>query len=697
MNSKIQPYHRTKPAYIYIRQSTLAQVRLNQESTERQYALKDKAILLNWAPENIRILDRDLGFSGAQSQNRQDFKTLVAEVSMGKVGAVFALEVSRLARSCADWHRLLELCSLTDTILVDDDGIYDLTDYNDQLLLGLKGTMSQAELHVIRARLLGGKLNKAKKGALRFPVPVGFCWDEEDRIILDPHEEVRHAVQMVFTLFRETGSAYGVAHRFADLKLQFPRRAYGGAWNGKLVWGQLSLSRVLSLVKNPSYAGAYVYGRFRNRKKISPDGMIQTQTQLTPMDSWLVTLRDHHPAYISWDEYLQNQQILHHNQTNGAKTLTGASAREGLALLQGLLLCGHCGYRVTVRYSGNGGIYPIYECNFLRKEGFAKKTCLTIPCHLLDRAIVERVFDILTTDQIPLSLKALEALETRDAASSQQWKMRIERADYEAQLAQRRYEEVDPSHRLVAASLEQRWNDALLHLEDVKEEYRQFQQREQLTLTPEQKENILSLAEDFPRVWNASSTQSKDRKRMLRLLIKDITVEKNKEARQIHLHIRWQGGVKEDLVVAIPRPYHERLRYPKETVEKIRELAKTSSDPQIVAQLNQEGSLSATKKPFTDSMVKWIRYKHHIPSQSKLSHEYTVQELMDKFAVSQYVVYYWIERGIIQARRVSGGAPYWITLDKKKDQELRYWVQKSTRINGGNGRQFLKLAEGGAV
>ena len=274
MNTNITQAHQSKPAYIYVRQSTLAQVRHNHESTERQYALKDKALALGWPQRSIRVLDRDLGKSGAQSAGREDFKTLVADVSMGHVGAVFALEVSRLARSNLDWHRLLELCALTRTLVIDADGCYDPADFNDGLLLGLKGTMAQAELHFLRGRLLGGKLNKAQKGELRFPLPVGFCYDGDGSIVVDPDDEVRGAVQLVFRLFQEGGSAYAVVQRFAQDGLRFPKRAYGGAWAGRLIWGRLQHSRVLSLIKNPTYAGAYVFGRYQYAKTITPDGEV---------------------------------------------------------------------------------------------------------------------------------------------------------------------------------------------------------------------------------------------------------------------------------------------------------------------------------------------------------------------------------------------------------------------------------------
>src|SRR5271155_4037670 len=277
MNTTISEQQLSKTAYVYVRQSTLAQVRHHQESTERQYALRQKAVELGWSETSICILDRDLGISGAHTTGRTDFKTLVADVSMGQVGAVFALEASRLARSNADWHRLLELCALTRTLVIDEDGSYDPADFNDGLLLGLKGTMAQAELHFLRARLLGGKLNKAKKGELRFPLPVGLCYDEESRIVLDPDKEVQGAVARALGLFRETGSAYAVVQQFAKGSLLFPKRSYGGAWNGKLIWGYLTHSRLLNILKNPSYAGMYVFGRYQYRRQFNPTGEVYKQ------------------------------------------------------------------------------------------------------------------------------------------------------------------------------------------------------------------------------------------------------------------------------------------------------------------------------------------------------------------------------------------------------------------------------------
>jgi DNA invertase Pin-like site-specific DNA recombinase len=481
MISKIQDRHRQKTAYVYIRQSTIAQVRHHQESTERQYALKNKALDLGWSPAAIRILDGDLGKSASRIYGRKDFKTLVADVSMGQVGALFALEASRLARSCLDWQRLLELCALTDTVVIDEDGCYDPSDFNDSLLLGLKGTIAQAELHFIRVRLQGAKRNKAKKGQLRFPLPVGLCYDDQGCIVLDPDQQVQGAVRMVFSSFRKTGSAYGVAQTFAQQGLLFPKRSYGGVWDGKLIWGRLSHGRVLGILKNPSYAGTYVFGRYRSIKEISAEGEVNIRSRLMPMDEWLVTIKNHHESYISWKEYQKNQRALERNRTNGEGTLLAGPARAG--------------------------------------------------------------------------------------------------------------------------------------------------------------------------IWQAI------------------------------LHLRWQGGACEDIRVDLPMKIQDRIRYSDAFVERIRKLAKTLSDKQIVAILNQENRRSATGKPFSSSMLKWLRYKHKIPAYpQRQPGELTVKQVAEKFDISTNVVYYWISRGIITPRRAHSNSPYWIRINPEQEQELINRVENSSRI-----------------
>ncbi len=681
MISKIKAQHKEKMAYVYLRQSTMGQVLHNPESTERQYALKDKAISCGWMPEKIRMLDGDLGLSGTQMSNRRDFKTLVADVSLNKVGAVFALEASRLSRSSSDWNRLFELCSLTDTLIIDEDGCYDPSDFNDQLLLGLKGIMSQAELHFIRARLQGGKLNKARKGLLRFPLPVGLCHDEEGRSVLDPDEEVRSAVQLIFNTFKETGSAYAVSRHFGTRNLVFPKRAYGGVWKGKLIWGRLTYERVLGVLKNPSYSGAYVYGRYRTKKLISTDGDIYSKIEKAPIDEWQVLIKNHHEGYISWEEYLHNTALLQANQTNGVETMLSGAAREGLALLQGLLVCGVCGRRLTVRYKGNGGLYPVYECNWRKREGLTGNCCIFFRCDIVEPALTKRIFEVLKPKQIEIAVKSMEELERRSNAVDNQWSMRVQRAEYEAQLAQRRYEEVDPANRLVAATLEKRWNDTLVTLEQIKQQHRQFRREQHLELTSEQRKKVFALAQDLPRLWNAPTTRAKDRKRMLRLLIKDVTVEKTLEPKQIILHIRWQGGAIEDIHCDIPMRIQDKIRYKDEFVSKIRILAEKHTNAQIAELLNQEGLKSSKGKPFTPSTISWIRYRHRIPRpQLKQPNELTVRETAAKFEVSTHVVYYWIGNGYLEARKIQKGYPFWITLTSSKEVELREKAATSYKL-----------------
>ncbi|SOE96064.1 Recombinase zinc beta ribbon domain-containing protein [Burkholderia sp. D7] len=565
--------------------------------------------------------------------------------------------------------------------LIDADGCYDAGDFNDGLILGLKGTMAQAELHFLRGRLQGGKLNKAKKGELRFPLPVGLCYDDDGRIVLDPDDEVRGAVQLVFRLFQETGSAYAVVKRFAEEGLRFPKRAYGGAWAGRLVWGRLSHERVLGLIRNPSYAGDYVFGRYQYRQRITAQGEIQKRVQPVPKADWRVHLPDHHEAYITPEEFERNQVRLARNRTNGEGTVLSGAAREGLALLQGMLICGRCGRALTVRYQSHGGLYPLYLCSRRRREGLATTDCMSMRSNLLDNAIGEAVLTALQPAELELALTALNELEQRDHAVMRQWHMRIERAEYEVALAERRYQECDPANRLVAGTLERRWNDAMLRLDEIKTQAAEFQSQKAHVATSEQKAQVLALARNLPRLWRAPTTSAKDRKRMLRLLIRDITVEKLSAARQAVLHIRWQGSACTDITVDLPRPRPEAIRYPAETVERVRELSQRLSDPQIVAHLNQEGLRSATGKSFTLSMVKWIRYRYEIAATSfKRTDELTVQQLADRLGISTHMVYYWIERQVVQARKLDGRGPWWITLNRAKEQQLRRWVRTSGHL-----------------
>jgi hypothetical protein len=541
----------------------------------------------------------------------------------------------------------------------------------------MKGTFAQAELHIIRARLHGGKLNKASRGDLRFPLPVGFVYDD-DKIVLDPDKEVQGAVRAVFELFAKEGTAYGVVRRFHESGLCFPRRSYGGAWNGKLIWGRLSHSRVTGMLANPSYAGAYVFGRYQSAKQIGPSGEVITRSRRVPQDAWRVMLREHHEGYIDWDQFVTNRHRLTTNRTN-SDGLPGP-AREGLCLLQGLLLCGQCGHRLSVRYTGNNGIYPMYQCTWRHREALTTRACISVPASPLDQAISDRLLTAITPVTIELALAALTSLEKRDYEIGAQWRLRIERARYEVDLAERRYELVDPANRLIAATLEQRWNDATRRLQDLEAELADFERQTMRAVTAEQKKQIRELAERFPRLWAAPTTAPRDRKRILRLLVRDITLSKGPDPKTVRLHIRWQGGATETLELPLPPNRAEAVRYPEAVVARIREMAVNRMDAEIVRQLHAEGRRSSTGKPLTPSIIKWVRYKHRIPAPPPPANTLSVRQVRERYGVSLWVVHYWISRGHVRAQQSRPNGPYAISIDDKTDQLLRDWVTNSAHL-----------------
>ncbi|MGL5028875.1 MAG: recombinase zinc beta ribbon domain-containing protein [Wolbachia pipientis] len=377
----------------------------------------------------------------------------------------------------------------------------------------------------------------------------------------------------MFRVFKEKGSAYGVVDHFGVNKIQIPKRGYGSSRKGKLIWIRLTLSRVYSVLQNPCYAGAYVYGRFRYQKKLSNTGQVQTTAVRLPMETWHTMIKDHHEGYITWEEYIANKKILANNRTNREENMLPTAAREGMGLLQGLLICGCCGRRMHVKYKGkNGVICAVYRGNTRQKWGAESKSCSPIPGSPVETAIVKRVLEVMEPAQIEIAVKAFEELEQRSHMLDRQWQMQIKRADYEVQLAQRRYEEVDPSNRLVAATLEKRWNDALIALKEAQSQYDEYKRKDVLVATKQQKEEVLALAQDLPRLWNAESTSTRDQKRILRLLIKDITVERLRNEQKAVLHIRWQTNATEDLEVQLPQKSYDRWRHSKDIVDRIRQL-----------------------------------------------------------------------------------------------------------------------------
>lgn len=680
MNNKIQSHHHQKTAFVYLRQSTMHQVMHNQESTERQYALSQKAIDYGWSPSLVQVLDGDLGRSGSNTAGREDFKTLVAEVSMGKVGAIFVLEASRLSRSSADWNRLLELCSLTQTLIIDQDGCYDPAHFNDQLLLGLKGTMSQAELHLIRARLYGAKINKAKKGELRFPLPVGYVHDDLGNVTFDPDAQVCHVIQMVFDLFKEKQSAYAVVQHFGRNSIKFPKRSYGGRWKGKLIWGRVTYERVLSVLCNPFYAGVYTWGRYKSFKSINPKGEIVTKQRLLPMEEWPVMIKDHHCRYISFHDFENNRQQSQMNKTNSVTNPLGGPPREGMTLLQGLLYCGICGRRMTIRYTVNKKCMPTYECNWRKRQGLTHSSCFSFRAKVADPVIEKMVIDILTPSNLSIAINALNQIEKRNTSMNRQCEMNIQRCRYQADLAQRRFEQVDPANRLVAASLEKSWNQELEKLAAAEKEFQDYLSRQEKEFPAAKKNEITALASRIPDLWD-KTTNIKDKKRIIRLLISDITVTRDTDKKNLILNLRWQTGQTQQFSVGLPPSAPDKTRYPKEMVNQVRELTLMyGDDNKTIDALNSQGILSATGKTFTKDMIEWIRFKHKIDKPLiRAEYEFTVPEVRKMFSVSRHMVYYWVSRKYVQIRRTPKCILIRITPDEQI--ELRQIIDNSCKAN----------------
>ena len=677
--SKIRPEHLERLALIYVRQSTLAQVRDHTASTARQYDLRQRALDLGWPSSRIVVIDEDQGASGASAVDRDGFQRLVVEVGLGRVGAVFSLEVSRLARSCSDWYRLLEICALTQTLVVDEEGVYDPALYNDRLLLGFKGTMSEAELHWLQVRLHGGKLERAQEGKLRFHLPTGLVHDATSQIVLDPDEQVQQAVRLVFEVFDELGSARAVVKHFATHKLLFPTRIYGGERAGELTWVRLRHSRVLSVLHNPLYAGAYVYGRRQSRTETLPDPHLRIRRRLRRVkrEEWLVTIQNAHPGYITWEQYQRNQQRLDDNLTHDHKERRGA-VREGTGLLQGIALCGHCGKRMYTRYK-KGSAIPTYYCVGQNRE-LVCRLCQSIRGDGIDATAVGALLKAMQPAELAVSLASLEQIEERARQIDQQWQLRIERAQYESDLARRRFYHVDPENRLVARSLEREWNEKLEEVQRLEREYADLPRATARLSSPEERQRILALAQDLPAIWHAPTTTNAERKQLLRFLVKDVTLARKEQA--VHIAIRWQTNAVTALEIPHPKKGYAAQRTTAAVVERVRELALTHSDRQIAEILNEEELTTGVGEPFTRLSAYWVRHSNHIPTGcpevptacpggQRGDGRYSTRAVAELLNVSRFAVAKWCKAGRLDAIQEGRLGPYWIRLTPEIIAELR--------------------------
>ncbi|MFF0067258.1 recombinase family protein [Streptomyces sp. NPDC005279] len=652
--AKVTAAHLARDAYLYVRQSSLKQVLNNTESTVRQYGLKERAITLGWPADRIHVIDTDQGQSGATAADREGFQRLVTEVGMGHAGIVLGLEVSRLARNSTDWHRLLEICAMSGTLILDEDGLYNPCDFNDRLLLGLKGTMSEAELHLLKARLRGGQLSKARRGELVQPLPIGLVYDGAGKVVLDPDTAIQQAIRTVFALFDTIGSATGVVKAFNHDRLTLPRRIQSGPDKGKVVWGPIAHSRVLQILHNPRYAGAFVYGRHQHR----PGASGKSGPALQPREQWIALFPDAHVGYISFGKYEANEAKLTSNAVAHGKDRRHGPAREGPALLQGMTLCGICGRRMTVRYhQRKHGLEPEYVCQAKGIE-YGNPICQRVHGAVVDNAVGRLLIEALTPHAITAALAVADELTARADEAERLRAAGVERAQYQVDLARRRYLAVDPDNRLVAGSLEADWNTALRELTQVRDTYESAKNNGGGVLDDTQKARITALAGDFPALWNDPDTPMRERKRLVRLLVADVTLVR---ADQITVHVRLTGGQEHTLTMPVPLASWQVRQTPPEVVAAIDELLDDHTDGQIAAILTERGHVSGTGHALRPTIVRHIRNRYGLRSHpQRLADQgmLSLREIARRLGIGLNTVQIWRNNGLLTGRVANDKGEY---------------------------------------
>ena len=681
---KITPSHLARQAIVYLRQSSPNQVEHNRESTERQYALAARARELGWPEERIIVIDEDLGLSGSGAVVRSGFARLTAEVAMTRVGLVLGLEVSRLARNNADWHRLIDLAGLTDTLIGDGDGIYHPALFNDRLLLGLKGTMSEAELHILRARLNGGIRNKAQRGELRRGLPVGFVWGEADgEVLLHPDEAVVTAIRTIFDRFAEMGSARRVWLWLRDQGLKLPLQMHS---HDDIRWVEASYHAVHQVLANPVYAGAYVYGKTRTQVTLDAAGVRRKRIRQLPREEWQVLIKEHHTGYIDWQTYEANQQRIAKNTRPGPHKVGGA-VREGSALLQGLAACGHCGRRLRTHYTGRTSS-PGYHCSGEHLVEGRGSYCLNIGAVQIDAAVARAFIVALEPAKIAATLAAAEQLEADREATLKQWRLGVERAQYAANLAERRYRAVDPDNRLVARGLERAWEESLTALDTAKAELARREHERPRVLSQEERGRIVALGADLADVWDAATTTPRDRKELLGTLIEEVILKVERDKSAAHLMIRWKGGALTDIDVALPVKRQATVRTDEDTVALVRRLAEHYPDAVIAGILNRQGRRTARGLRFQGNRVASLRTHWKIPcfapkEGAEQGEPLTIKAAAVQLGVATSTIHRLINDGIIAGEQLTPGAPWRIRLtDKLK-----------ARFNAEAGEGYLPMRE----
>jgi len=681
--AKITPSHLSRYAVVYLRQSSAAQVEHNRESTDRQYALAGKARDLGWPDERIMVIDEDLGLSGSGSAARSGFARLTSEVALARVGLVLGLEVSRLARNNAEWYRLIDLAGFTDTLIGDADGVYHPAVFNDRLLLGLKGTMSEAELHVLRARLNGGIRNKAARGELRRGLPVGFVWGEADgEVRLHPDEAVVAAIRCVFARFAEMGSARRVWLWFRSEGLKFPLQMHARA---EIRWVEASYTAIHHVLSNPVYAGAYVYGKTRRETVLDSFGARKKRIRRLPSSEWQIFIREHHPGFIDWRTYEANQQRLAENTRPEPHKSSGA-VREGGALLQGLASCGHCGRRLHTHYRGRNSA-PGYHCAGKALVEGRGVFCLSVGGVQVDDAVTKAFIAALEPAKLAAAVAAAERLEADRETALKQWRLAVERAGYQAQRAERRYRAVDPDNRLVARGLEREWEESLKALEAAKADLARRESERPHVITQQERNRLLSLGPDLLSLWNANTTTPRDRKELLRTLIDEVIVKVDRDAFAAHLTLRWKGGALTEIDLALPRSRPATIRTDEDTVALLRRLAAHYPDPVIAGILNRQGRTTAYGHRFDRNRVGNLRRQWKIPSfQEKPQADgelMTIRQAADALSVARSTIHRLLNDGMIAGEQLTPGAPW----------RIRLTDALKARFNSGTPDGFLPMRE----
>jgi DNA invertase Pin-like site-specific DNA recombinase len=601
--TKIQSTHCDRIAFVYVRQSTPLQVIENRESTERQYHLRERAIELGWPSSRVEVIDEDQGRSGSTAAHRTGFQRLAAEVVLGKVGIVLMLEASRLARNNSDWYRLIEICGVSGTLIADESAVYNPREPNDRLLLGVKGTLSEAELFTLRTRLYEGRWNKARKGLLHFPLPVGYVQTATNNWILDPDTQVRERLDYVFDSFRRHGVVRAVVRDLKEQGLELPTRLTAKEGYGSLVWKTPTLSAVIRILHNPAYAGAYVYGRWEYLSDRRSPKTGKASAHARSMAQWPVKIPEHHPAYVRWEEFVKNQEQLRENWSHEGNR---GVPREGRALLQGIVYCGVCGRRMSVQdRTAKEHRSPSYVCGRGYQDG-DEKTCQCMTSRPVDAAVVEVLLAAVSPISLRVATQVLDQVEQDLIAQRRQRELQLEQARYEARLAQRQYDAVDPSNRLVAGELERRWNEKLERVAQLERTYALAERDAEWNLTAEERAAITELSRDLPAIWRAETTTNQERKKLLRMAIESVQLDGVSQIGQVEVQIRWRSGTITSLIVNRSKPGESSLKTPAEAVSRIHEMAQRRTYAEIAAVLNRAGLRSAFGRRFTSQHVGYV-------------------------------------------------------------------------------------------